>query len=209
MVPTRKERTENITRMRKQQILDAALTVFSRKGFTAATTAEIARTAGVAEGTIYKYFPSKRDLMVAVIRNFAITDQFLGLFEHVGEIDFPTFLTAVLENRMNLIDGSAKEQPVLMMGDLLRDPELKEIFNQQVIKPMMAIMEKYYQTAVDKGYFRPLDTAVITRTMGGMVIGLLILTLLEGESSPLTGMSRQKLATEIIQLVQNGIKKAY
>ena len=46
MVPTRKERKESITKMRKQQILDAALKVFSRKSFAEATTAEIAREAG-------------------------------------------------------------------------------------------------------------------------------------------------------------------
>jgi len=44
--PTRQERNENITIMRKQQILDAALVVFSEKGFAMATTSEIARAAG-------------------------------------------------------------------------------------------------------------------------------------------------------------------
>ena len=71
MSPTREERKEVITRQRRQQILDAALDIFSRKGFTQATTAEIARTAGIAEGTIYKYFQNKRELMVAVIKTFA------------------------------------------------------------------------------------------------------------------------------------------
>jgi len=206
MTPTREERKENITIMRKQQILDAALAIFAEKGFAGATTAEIARTAGVAEGTIYKYFQSKRELMVAVIKTFAITEPFLSLFEHVGEIDFPAFLTAVLENRMNLIEGSAKGQPLLLMSELLRDPELREIFNRQVIQPIMTKMEKFYESGAAAGYFRPLDKLVITRAMGGLVIGLLILTLLEGESSPLKGISRQKSAAELVELVLNGIK---
>ena len=207
MSPTREERKEAITKQRKQQILDAALTIFSRKGFAEATTAEIARTAGIAEGTIYKYFPSKRELMVAVIKTFALTEPLLSLFDHAGETDFPAFFTAVLENRMNLIEGSKKGEPLLLMGELLRDPELKEIFNRQVIRPIITTMEKFYGSGVTAGYFRPLDTTIITQAMGGLVIGLLILNLLEGESSPLKGIPRQKLATEIVELVLKGIQR--
>ena len=92
MAPTREERKEGITRMREQQILDAALAIFSKKGFAEATTAEIARTAGVAEGTIYNYFQSKRELLVAVVKKFVMTEPFSNLFEHVEETNYPTFL---------------------------------------------------------------------------------------------------------------------
>jgi AcrR family transcriptional regulator len=204
---SRQERKESITRRRKQQILDAALAVFSRKGFAGATTADIARETGVAEGTIYNYFQSKRELLVAVIRNFAITEPFLNLFEHAEETDYPAFLTAVLENRMDFVEGGEKSRLPLMMSELLRDPELKRIFNRQVIKPIMTKMEKFYEARAATGYFRPLDTSVITRALGGMVLGLLLLTLLEGENSPLKGIPRQKLAAEVVQLVLKGIQK--
>jgi AcrR family transcriptional regulator len=207
MSPTREKQKEALTKQRKQQILDAALDIFSKKGFAEATTAEIARTAGIAEGTIYNYFQSKRELMVAVIRTFAITEPLLSLFEHADETDFPAFLTAVLENRMNLVEGSEKGQPLLLMSELLRDPELKEIFNRQVIRPIITRMEKFYDSGVTAGYFRPLDTTIITQATGGLIIGLLILTLLEGESSPLKGIPRQKLATEIVELVLKGIQR--
>jgi AcrR family transcriptional regulator len=207
MSPTREERKEVITKQRRQQILDAALDIFSKKGFAEATTAEIARTAGIAEGTIYKYFPSKRELLVAVIKSFAITDPFLSLFEHAGETDFPAFLTAVLENRMNLIEGSGKGWPILLMSELLRDPELREIFNRQVVRPIITRMEKFYESGAIAGYFRPLDTTILTQAMGGLVIGLLILNLLEGGNGPLKGIPRQKVATEIVELVLKGIKR--
>ncbi|HEY1012208.1 MAG TPA: helix-turn-helix domain-containing protein, partial [Herpetosiphonaceae bacterium] len=41
---------------RRRQILDAAAAVFAQKGFHAATIRDIARHAGIAEGTIYTYF---------------------------------------------------------------------------------------------------------------------------------------------------------
>ena len=65
-----KERTHN-TRMsaneRQRQLLDAALSVFSLKGFKGATTKEIAAAAGVAEAVIFKHFPSKDALYDAVL----------------------------------------------------------------------------------------------------------------------------------------------
>lgn len=47
----------------KKKILAAALELFSNNGFHATTTAKIAQLAGVSEGTIYKYFPSKNELL--------------------------------------------------------------------------------------------------------------------------------------------------
>lgn len=47
----------------KKKVLLAALDLFSNNGFHATTTANIAKNAGVSEGTIYKYFKSKDDLL--------------------------------------------------------------------------------------------------------------------------------------------------
>ena len=81
MAPTRQERKEQTIRLRRQQIIDAAFKVFSEKGFATATTAKIAKEAGIAEGTIYNYFPSKRELFIAVIKNSVITIPLLELID--------------------------------------------------------------------------------------------------------------------------------
>ena len=52
---------------RQQQLLEAALQVFSRKGFKGATTREIAAAAGVTEAIIFQHFPSKEALYSAVL----------------------------------------------------------------------------------------------------------------------------------------------
>lgn len=46
----------------KKAILDAALRLFSNKGFYNTTTRQISRTAGIAEGTLFNYFKTKEDL---------------------------------------------------------------------------------------------------------------------------------------------------
>ncbi|HET6344108.1 MAG TPA: TetR/AcrR family transcriptional regulator [Myxococcota bacterium] len=52
-----------------QRILDAALDVFARKGFHEAKISEIARAAGVADGTIYLYFKNKDDLLISLFES--------------------------------------------------------------------------------------------------------------------------------------------
>src|SRR3954451_9727501 len=49
---------------KRGRILEAAVKVFAERGFHTATVAEIARAAGVADGTIYLYFKSKDDLLL-------------------------------------------------------------------------------------------------------------------------------------------------
>ena len=52
----------------QQQILDAAERIIREKGVARATTKEIAKVAGVAEGTLYKHFSCKEDLFLALFR---------------------------------------------------------------------------------------------------------------------------------------------
>lgn len=59
MLPREEKRQDKRTR-----ILDAAVRVFAERGFFTATVAEIARAAGVADGTIYLYFKGKDDLLL-------------------------------------------------------------------------------------------------------------------------------------------------
>src|SRR5256714_9828099 len=51
---------------KRARILDAAVKVFAERGFFSATVAEIARAAGVADGTIYLYFKSKDDVLLSL-----------------------------------------------------------------------------------------------------------------------------------------------
>jgi len=52
---------------RREQLLDVAARLFSSRGYAGATTAQIAREAGITEPIIYRHFKSKRDLFVALI----------------------------------------------------------------------------------------------------------------------------------------------
>lgn len=61
-------RRERNKREKRARIVAAARALFSRKGFAASTTAEIAERAGIGAGTLFLYFASKDDLLVAIFR---------------------------------------------------------------------------------------------------------------------------------------------
>ena len=52
--------------IRRESIIQAAIEVFSKKDFKTASISEIARKAGVADGTIYQYFRNKEDLFFSI-----------------------------------------------------------------------------------------------------------------------------------------------
>ena len=54
---------------KRERILDAAERVFAEHGFFTARVSEIARVAGVADGTIYLYFKSKDDLLISLFES--------------------------------------------------------------------------------------------------------------------------------------------
>jgi len=62
---------------RKDDILHVAAELFARQGYHATTVADIARAAGIAQGTVYLYFGSKKEVFSALV------DQTLALFHDV------------------------------------------------------------------------------------------------------------------------------
>jgi AcrR family transcriptional regulator len=70
---------------RHATILAAARTAFAQKGYAGASIVEIARASGIADGTVYKYFTNKQDLLFHVMRQFyegLIADVESGIARH-------------------------------------------------------------------------------------------------------------------------------
>src|SRR5258706_10795473 len=67
--PDRPDRTDRTGGDKRERILAAAELIFARHGFFAARVSEIAKEAGVADGTIYLYFKSKDDLLISLFES--------------------------------------------------------------------------------------------------------------------------------------------
>jgi len=191
---------------RKRQILQAALEVFSRKGFGSATIPDIAAEAGVAVGTIYNYFSSKHELFVTVIKNLVFDMPLLNLFEQITADNFPSTFKSIIQNRLDLSGDSNMPRFLSLMGEVQRDPELKAIYREQLIQPTISRMEAFYCNMMDSGNIRRLEPSVIVRAIGGMIIGIIILKGLEGETSPLNRLTQEKVVDNLASFVLHGLQ---
>jgi len=72
---------------RRLQIIDAALTVIAQRGYEKATTAAICREAHIGSGTFFHYFPTKTDLLLAILA--LGTAEVNGLAERLRDLDDP------------------------------------------------------------------------------------------------------------------------
>jgi len=101
---------------RREQLLDVAAELFSVKGYAGATTAQIAKEAGITEPIIYRHFKSKRDLFVALIERTG--RQTLDQWERDLEgVDDPgARLTKIIDENPMVSESGRKGYRVLLQS---------------------------------------------------------------------------------------------
>ncbi len=112
---------------KRERILKAAIRTFSQKGFFNAKVSEIARAAGVADGTIYLYFKNKDDLLISLFE------------EKMGEV------VADARRKVEAATGSAERLRVFIenhMGLLVREAGLVEVL-QVELRQSNKFMKEY------------------------------------------------------------------
>ena len=92
---------------RRAQILDAAMTVFVKKGFTASTTLEIAGAANVSEVTLFRHFASKREIFLAGVEPIMLST-LEGTISLSAELDLEEKLAYILFERISLISRNSQ-----------------------------------------------------------------------------------------------------
>jgi len=205
----RASRKKMITEKRQQQILEAAAQVFTRKGFAAATIPEIARLAGVASGTIYLYYPSKRELFIAVILETVITLPLREMTDSLSPTNGFSMLKNILHNRLDLVQGDNITRLASLMGEIQRDPELRVLFYEKVLQPFLSKMENFYrQILVPGGGFNKLDPSITVRAVGGTILGFIMIRILEMEHSPLEKLPREVAVESLEKYILHGLMGA-
>jgi AcrR family transcriptional regulator len=141
--------------VRRQAILEAALSVFAERGFAAARLDDVAARAGVAKGTLYLYFHSKEDLFEGLIRN-AVSP----LLEQVAKVAAAPRLppTKALETFFSLFEtevlGSNRKLLLrLIISEGARFPALAEIYHREVVTRGLGLMRSLAQRAAKDGSF--------------------------------------------------------
>ncbi len=110
---------------RRAQLIDAAQSVIARRGLVAATTREIAAEAGVAEGTIYRYFEDKVDLCLAVVGS-RLPELLRQLPDQAGRRSPRAVLTEFVTDALE-----AWTDIVPFLSGVTADPELAKRFRER------------------------------------------------------------------------------
>lgn len=188
---------------RQQEILDAAVRAFSRQGYHNCTVAQVAREAGVADGTIYLYFPSKEDLLVSAFRH-VLERLFESLDRELAGIRDPLArLRRLVEMHLELMEG---------------DPDVASFLQFQLRQPDAAVrtaiaaplgeyarrIEAVLEEGKAAGQVRTdVGTRVLRRLVFGAVDETVSAWILRPDRGPLTPK-----AGPLLDVIFNGIRGA-
>ncbi len=170
---------------RKEQILSAAVEVFAELGFERATTRAIAKRAGVAEGTIFNYFPTKRDILVCVLEQ-----QVLETIPKLNDTDdVETMMMKLLNNRLLMWK---KHSGILrvMISEAIFDDEFRDLYRNRVYDPAMKKLNECITQQQLKGLFVDVEPSIISRMMLGIALGFGLMNPVAGEVDDIDGLSQ-------------------
>jgi AcrR family transcriptional regulator len=164
--PARTRRQEQAA-ARREQLLTVALDTFAEKGFRGSTIRDIARAAGITEGLIYHYFPSKTALLRAVIDRNTLTPALLEIIAGLKEVPIREALLLISRRYFELLMSNRKFA-TMMHTDCHRDPEMAAAF-QAVARPGFEAMLNLLNEGIARGELRPHDPMLSLRLFHGAI----------------------------------------
>jgi len=144
------------TERTRQRILDAALKLFSQRGFLGAATREIAREAGVAEVTLFRHFGSKEKLFEEVIRGYSFLPAMKGILPRLEEAGYEETLLSVARHFLATLDERRDLIRIMLAERLSYPAPVKEIF-RGILGEVFGILAAYFRRLQHQGRLRDFD----------------------------------------------------
>jgi AcrR family transcriptional regulator len=191
---------------RPQEILEAALHVFGEQGFARTRLEEVARRAGVSKGTLYLYFKSKEDLFREMARacvsaSVAEGEEFVRTFQGSTR----DLLEQFIRRYWAKMNEPANLRLVRVVHlELTNFPELARFFFQEVILRMRTMIQSIIDLGIERGEFRPVDSAFSARALQTLCAQL-AQSQHAFRAYDLHPMSNDDLESGIIDLYLNGV----
>jgi AcrR family transcriptional regulator len=191
---------------RPGEIVSAAIDVFAEKGFAAAKLDDVARRAGIAKGTLYRYFDTKEDMFRAVVREgittrLEETEAAASAFE--GSIaDFVRMLLTRAAGRLgeNRLPAIAR----MVLAESRAFPDLAALWHDQLIARMLALITGMISRAQARGEVRPGDPKLYAFSILGPMATATLLHEVLGSSHP-AAPDLDKLAAHHAEIVLHGL----
>ncbi|SNX54249.1 TetR/AcrR family transcriptional regulator [Thermoanaerobacterium sp. RBIITD] len=200
---------DNDQKSTEEKIFESAVDLFCEKGFDRTTTSEIAKKAGVAEGTIFRYFKTKKDILSSIASKAMDILTNILVIKPINKIiksnkKEEEIMYEILRDRYDIITRNFSIIKILgteaMTKKQLRDNIVKAI-------PLKAIKmgEKFYKAGFERGVFRELPPRAVVRSF----VGSLFMLIAEQQFLPDDYKSKDvdKELRTIVDIYMNGIKK--
>lgn len=145
---------------KKERIIEAAVKVFAQKGFYTANVKDVAKAAGVADGTIYLYFKNKDDLLISLFEH-KMHEILLRFEKALKKISDPLEqLKLFIKEYFELIEEDTDLTDVFQVELRQSSKFLKDYHNQQFAN-YLNILARILDQGKEIGFFRPeMDTNI-------------------------------------------------
>lgn len=167
---------------KQRRILEAALEVFAERGFAATSTSEIAKRAGVAEGTIFKHYKTKKELLIGVVAPFFFRFVVPGQIDEVVRImkadhaTFADFLRALYKDRLGFVMSHRRAVRVALQ-ELPFHEEVRELAKETIIQRLWPHAKETLERFQARGQVRAADPASIMRIVVTTLMGYVVVRL--------------------------------
>ena len=188
--------------IRKNQILDAATTVFVRQGFQHARMDDIVEESGLSKGTLYWYFKSKEDIINAILRRL-----FTGDLENLeslvqAEGTASERLLQLTNNRVNGMKQMSSLVPIIFeFYAVAVHQQWVQQFIGEYFKHFRTLLEELIQQGIDTGEFRPVNATKAAISLASLYEGLTLHWLMDPQT-----VQWEILSENSIPMLLDGLK---
>lgn len=157
-----------------EELLAAALRVFSERGFAASRLDDVAREAGVSKAALYLYFESKQAIFEALVRSAVVpnVERLEAMVAGWRGSAADLLRTLVQAIARIVIDGEVAAFPKLIIAEASNFPDLAKLYKNAVIERALGVIASIVRRGIEQGEFRPTDPDLAAR----LVIAPLLLS---------------------------------
>jgi AcrR family transcriptional regulator len=186
---------------RREQLLDCAADLFAKSGYARATTAELARAAGVTEPIIYRHFNSKRDLFIALVERTA--KHTLSHWEQqLADASDPAerLRRVIGDNPMVSPEGAVGYRVLLQAITEVNDPEIQKAVGGHFRKLHEFLTRELKRAQDERKVMRvfPAELMAWTLIHVGLGYGVLVALGVQGHDEDSTGQKVQGMLERIL-----------
>jgi AcrR family transcriptional regulator len=166
------ERLAQLRMQTRRRLLDAALPGFSRQGFEAVTVEQICVAAGLAKGTFYNYFPSKRDLLFDLIAEIGALHVALIRTHVLAYVTPEERLRAFYRAGFNYVQENLEAARLALSTLNSPDHEINLCLYKAYLPLFELVASEIIAPGVQSGLFRPCDPVATAQLVITLYLGL-------------------------------------